>query len=218
MIPAFQAWSQPFFGFVEDRAARRAKRRGAWRAPLTPARFRVGTRAHYVVAVAFLACLLPFFGLMLGEREGEKIGFCLLRYEKWVLPATLCLLSLTLRHNYHTSRYYPLSPSHLTPAASRPRLPNPRPPRARRRARLLARDGPLPDRVLDRGLQAAAGRAARAARAERRLRDHLAPLHRRERAADRRRLGHLRALRRQQRRAGRQRDGVTRRRRRRRSE
>lgn len=72
MIPAFQAWSQPFFGFVEDRAARRATRRGAWRAPLTPVGFRVATRGVYVVVVAFLACLLPFFGLMLGERNSHK--------------------------------------------------------------------------------------------------------------------------------------------------
>jgi len=65
MIPAYQVWSQPFYGFV-DLNVQRSKSFPAALGGNKPWLFRLWFRTLYTVLTTFFACLLPFFGIILG--------------------------------------------------------------------------------------------------------------------------------------------------------
>lgn len=69
MIPAYQVWSQPLFECVELAVEERVHARGGkWPLGLSERAFRLAFRSLYVVLTTFFACLIPFMGVILGER------------------------------------------------------------------------------------------------------------------------------------------------------
>lgn len=73
MIPAYQVWSQPLFECTELAVEARVHARGGkWPLGLSQRSFRIVFRSTYVVLTTFFACLIPFMGVILGERRREE--------------------------------------------------------------------------------------------------------------------------------------------------